>query len=218
MDPPVKPEGDGGQVDARTPSVPPASSSFAGLTGESICGQRAGGVMDPPVKPEGDGGGVDARTPSVPPAPASFAGLTGESICGQRAGGPMDPPVKPEGDGGWGGARAPSTPPASSSFAGSTGESICGQRAGGAMDPPVRPEGDGLWWGVGGCVCRYRKATDPADQVSGDWACLTDFQILRLDRYSSTVNTPRKISTPRPICLRCSMCGSAAQVRKVTTS
>ena len=33
-------------------------SSFAGLTGESIYGQRANGPMDPPVKPEGDGGEV----------------------------------------------------------------------------------------------------------------------------------------------------------------
>ena len=28
--------------------------SFAGLTGESMFVQRAGGDMDPPVKPEGD--------------------------------------------------------------------------------------------------------------------------------------------------------------------
>ena len=36
------------------PRVAPLLSSFAGLTGESIFVQRAGGEMDPPVKPEGD--------------------------------------------------------------------------------------------------------------------------------------------------------------------
>ena len=36
----------------------PPLASFAGLTGDSIFVQRAGGDMDPPVKPEGDASGV----------------------------------------------------------------------------------------------------------------------------------------------------------------
>ena len=56
MDPPVKPEGDNGGLGWRCDATPAPHSpaSFAGLTGESICIQRAGGDMDPPVKPEGD--------------------------------------------------------------------------------------------------------------------------------------------------------------------
>ena len=55
MDPPVKPEGDGGVGGGMTQQPAPHSpASFAGLTGESIFVQRAGGDMDPPVKPEGD--------------------------------------------------------------------------------------------------------------------------------------------------------------------
>ena len=73
MDPPVKPEGDGGWVGAHAISVPPVCSSFACSTGESIAVQRAGGAMDPPVKPEGDEGWGGARAISVPPVYSSFA-------------------------------------------------------------------------------------------------------------------------------------------------
>ena len=64
MDPPVKPEGDGVGWGHGTASVRPrpVPASFAGLTGESIRVQRAGGAMDPPVKPEGDGGWVGGVT------------------------------------------------------------------------------------------------------------------------------------------------------------
>ena len=54
MDPPVKTEGDDGGVEAWRNTGPHFPASFAGLTGESISAQRAGGDMDPPVKPEGD--------------------------------------------------------------------------------------------------------------------------------------------------------------------
>ena len=39
-------------------------ASFAGLTGESMSPQGAGGQMDPPVKPEGDASGGDAPSRS----------------------------------------------------------------------------------------------------------------------------------------------------------
>ena len=54
MDPPVKPEGDGGWVEVCMTSVPSAALSFAGLTGESISPQSANGAMDPPIKSAGD--------------------------------------------------------------------------------------------------------------------------------------------------------------------
>ena len=64
MGPPVKPEGDVVGWGCRMAPVSPRSlSSFAGLTGESICGQRAGGAMDPSIKPEGDGGVCGAAVP-----------------------------------------------------------------------------------------------------------------------------------------------------------
>ena len=47
----------GGGRDA-IPPCRPVPASFAGLTGDSIAVQCAGGAMHPLVKPEGDGGWV----------------------------------------------------------------------------------------------------------------------------------------------------------------
>ena len=81
MDPPVKPEGDRWGPD--TTPAPPASASFAGLTGESMVVQRAGGTMDPPVKPEGDDlVRPQQKTKSGGPKAAARSFL----VCSARAG------------------------------------------------------------------------------------------------------------------------------------